>query len=145
MAEKMKEINAFINDDYAGLDAGDLEFYYGYEVTYCSEHGYGPSNKCDQYECDDVEWCFTVTKKGKKVYRIPSSRMPVDRNSDPVIYLLAGIGMYLAKSERKKRKSKMRRPKNKNCPKQPDGAPEPTKPLCKKCDKSSPDKKKRKK
>jgi len=112
----MKEVNTFINDDYAGLDAGDLEFYYGYEVTYCPEHGYGPDEVCDEVcnDCDDVDWCFTVHKKGKEVFKVHASKMPVEEDSEPVGYLLAGIGMYLAKSERKKKRKKMSKKKKTN-------------------------------
>lgn len=73
----------YYSDDYAGLKAGDLDFYYGYEVE---EKG---------------EWCFQV-KKGEVVLvtlttsEIQSVSDPFQLD-DPKDFLLAGIGMFLAK------------------------------------------------
>jgi len=96
----MSKIETFINDDYAALDVGDLEFYYGYESTYCSKHGHGSENGCE--DCDDLEWCFVVFKKGKLIFKKRQSQLPVAANSDPVVFLLAGIGSYLLDKKRKK-------------------------------------------
>ena len=93
----MTDINTFVNDDYAALDTPDIDFYYGYESTYCSEHGYGPDDECPDDDCDDVtEWCFVVTRKGKEIFKRRSSEIPVEEGSEPVRFLLAGIGLYLA-------------------------------------------------
>ena len=77
------QVEQYYSDDYAGLDAGNLKFYYGYEVV-------------DEKTSD---WCFQVKKNGKEVYRLTETeiRESVDtRQLDSMQdYLLAGIGIWL--------------------------------------------------
>lgn len=101
----MKEI--YTASDYAGLKIGTLEFYYGYEQTYCKEHGRGGFPHGHQCDCDDTEWCFVVWsdyKKGKEILYYTRSQIekwyeyasPELDRGEQEYWLLAGIGMYLA-------------------------------------------------
>ena len=79
-----KEI--YYSDDYAGLDAGDLRFYYGYEVTL-------------QVDDEDEEWCFNVVKDGKEVFCKTTSQLEEFVKECPYRdvrdYLMAGIALWL--------------------------------------------------
>lgn len=79
-----KEI--YYSDDYAGLDAGDLRFYYGYEVT-------------KQIDDEDEEWCFNVLKDGIEVFCKTTTEIEQSVKDCPFRdvrdYLLAGICMWL--------------------------------------------------
>lgn len=70
------------SDDYAVLMSGNLNFYYGYEVT------------------DDADdWCFQVKKNGEEIFKI--SMNYIMKNVDnrqldsPKDFLIAGIGIWL--------------------------------------------------
>ena len=92
--------------DYAGLRAGDLSFYYGYERIYCSRHdhaGVQDSPSCThdnnaENDCDnDAEWCF-VAKKGDKeiaTYTQGDLESLVDNEDSTRAYLLAGIARMI--------------------------------------------------
>lgn len=77
------QVEQYYSDDYAGLNSGNLKFYYGYEVI--------------DGLTDD--WCFQVKKDGKEVYRV--TRKKIEESIDnrqldkPQDYLIAGIGMWL--------------------------------------------------
>jgi len=96
----MAKIEAYFNDDYAGLETKTYNFYFGYEVTKCKKH-----KRCCQDEmkdddsCDDSEWCFSVTtKKGKRLMTVSVSEMEKNvknfKGGQPVEYLLVGIGLF---------------------------------------------------
>lgn len=70
-------IDVYTSDDYAGLSLGNLHFYYGYEVT------------------EDDEWCFTVTKGDRELFKMPMSKLHPEKDEVPFWYLVAGIGHYL--------------------------------------------------
>lgn len=93
-----KEIRAYRASDYAGLEFGDLKFYFGYEETVCPKHGreYGA---CVEAECDRGEWAFVVRKNGKEVFCVPESKLRklTDEEIDePEQGLVVGIGHYLS-------------------------------------------------
>ncbi len=80
------QVEQYYSDDYAGLDAGNLKFYYGYEVV---------------DEEDKDMWCFQVKKDGKEIHRITKNQIDkfvanTDQLDDVRDYLIAGIGMYMA-------------------------------------------------
>ena len=90
--EKFK-IDTWSASDYAGLDTGDLHFYYGYEYTKCPEHG---SQDCSRkVNCEKAEWAFIVTKNQKEVMRLGQSEISPEEGQDMQFYLLMGIGHYL--------------------------------------------------
>jgi len=80
------QINVGCSDDYASLDSGKYEFYYGYEVIY---------NEND----DDSEWCFQVKEQGKEIMKIPTSEIIKQSGNSlldyPRDFLIAGIGIWL--------------------------------------------------
>ena len=77
------QVENYYSDDYAGLISGNLNFYYGYEVT-------DPK--------DEDMWCFQVKKHGEVVYTVTTkeieSSVGVRQLNDVRDYLIAGIGMY---------------------------------------------------
>lgn len=76
------QVEQYYSDDYAGLDSGNLRFYYGYEET-----------------SKNLEWNFVVLKNGTEVFRRGQSEIEKsvkdDQLDDVRDYLIAGIGMYL--------------------------------------------------
>lgn len=77
------QVEQYYSDDYAGLESGNLKFYYGYEVE-------DPLTE---------DWCFQVKKDGKEIYRATRSKIEESVNNRqldmPQDYLIAGIGMWL--------------------------------------------------
>lgn len=77
------QVEQYYSDDYAGLESGNLKFYFGYEVE----------------DPETGEWCFQVKKHGNEIYRITSKEIESTTNNrqleNPQDYLIAGIGMWL--------------------------------------------------
>lgn len=77
------QVEQYYSDDYAGLESGNLKFYYGYEVE-------DPLTE---------DWCFQVKKDGNEIYRATRSKIEESVNNRqldmPQDYLIAGIGMWL--------------------------------------------------
>ena len=93
--------------DYAGLRAGEWQFYYGYERVYCPRHAHAgaqDSTSCQhdnnaENDCDnDTEWCFVAKKGDKEIATyIKSDLESLVRFEDSTAhYLLAGIARMLA-------------------------------------------------
>lgn len=80
-------MDVYTSDDYCGLESGKYKFYFGYEETFCEEHG--------TESCDDSEWAFTAQVDDKEVMRIPKSKLHPTKDEVPFWYLVAGIGMFL--------------------------------------------------
>jgi hypothetical protein len=76
--EHVSGIEVYTSDDYCGLTTKNISFYFGYEVT-----------------DENDEWCFTVTKNGKKFMKIPKTKLHPEQREEPFWYLIAGIGHYL--------------------------------------------------
>ena len=76
----------YYSDDYAGLNAGDLRFYYGYEVI-------------KKFDNEDEEWCFNVVKDDKEIFCKPTSELQQYVKDCPKRdvrdFLLAGISLWL--------------------------------------------------
>jgi len=76
------QVEEYHSDDYAGLESGNLKFYFGYE------------------EIDEKteEWCFVAKKDNKEILRIPQSELNKKCKNMldmPQDYLIFGIGIYL--------------------------------------------------
>lgn len=87
-------LDVYVNDDYVGAIMNGLKFYYGYEETYCEHHG------AETCECEDTEWCFTVTLDDKELLRLRRSEIEektATKLEEPVHYLLLGIMIFLSK------------------------------------------------
>lgn len=67
--------------DYAGLSAGGVEFYFGYEETL------------------DEEWCFVAKERGEETLRLPQSKLGVKDRWDVQANLLAGIGEWIERRQ----------------------------------------------
>lgn len=80
-----KTTDFYIAGDYAGLSAGDLEFYYGYEFG--------------KTEDGEELWGFRAKKNGKVILEIPSEDVP-DR-FEVVERLLDGMAKYLLQEQGK--------------------------------------------
>lgn len=102
MKEKPRSYEA---SDYAGLQGGDWEFYYGYETIFCPKHSvYGPqdSSSCaydnnGNEECDgQVEWCFVAKQRGEILGWYPQSKLEKLAGGDQMShYLMAGIALLV--------------------------------------------------
>jgi len=77
------QVEQYYSDDYAGLNTGNLKFYYGYEVE-------DPLTE---------EWCFQVKQDDREIYRATRSKIEESANNwqldTPKDYLIVGIGMWL--------------------------------------------------
>jgi putative hemolysin len=87
----------YASDDYAGLETGDLSFYYGYEETHCNDHG-GDMVACEDNDCDEAEWCFTVRGDGGNILmKKTSSELDPTREYeyDMNKMLILGMGEFI--------------------------------------------------
>ena len=85
-------LDVYSSDDYAGMVSPRFAFYFGYERTFCPNHGNDA-----QCGCDENEWCFTVRHRGEEVARYTQLELDeVVKTDEPYEYLLVGIGWYLA-------------------------------------------------
>lgn len=96
-------MNAYTNDDYAGLDMGDIKFYYGYEETHCNTHG-ADSGACEEDGCDEQEWCFVARGKGGKIL-LKATRSELDPTGEHEYnmtnMLLLGMGRFIKEISKK--------------------------------------------
>jgi hypothetical protein len=87
----------YSNDDYAGMTIGQLEFYYGYEVTKCLKHPNKSEEYCEEKECER-EWCFEVSLRDKSIWIISKSELkkknPETSLYSPIQFLVAGVETY---------------------------------------------------
>jgi hypothetical protein len=67
----------YSSSDYAGLEGGDMAFYYGYEKT--NEAG---------------EWLFVARQKGKVVMQYTADDLDETDHTECTDVLLAGIAKY---------------------------------------------------
>ena len=88
----MSKTRTYSASDYAGLVTPHVEFYYGYEKTWCPDHNHGP---CPE-DCDKAEWCFTADFGGEHI-AIPVSNLSVEDKWNCQTCLLAGIAAILTK------------------------------------------------
>jgi hypothetical protein len=84
MNERDPRLRVSLSNDYAVLRAGNLTYYYGYEVT------------ADE---DGDEWCFEVKQDEHRIALFPRSQIAAAAGlctwEAPERYLLAGIGLLL--------------------------------------------------
>jgi hypothetical protein len=81
-------MNVYRASDYAGLEAGNMKFYYGYERTTCPIHGADREACCEAYT-----WAFVAWKNGVEVMRLSSSALHKEYR-DPEVMLMLGIARY---------------------------------------------------
>lgn len=92
---KRTGIDVYTSDDYCGLEANGVSFYYGYEVTMCPVNSHKNSDDCYEKNCEKREWCFVATEKDKEVMKLTKSQLHPEEEEEPFWYLIAGIGHYL--------------------------------------------------
>ena len=83
-------VEVSVASDYAvmTIDGGRLKFYYGYERTWCQEHG-------NDSQCDcGTSWCFTVERSGTEVARMIHEDLGCSDMFDVQKNLLLGIGYH---------------------------------------------------
>lgn len=93
------------SDDYAYMECGKWEFYYGYEETV-------PPN-CDGDSDEDYEWAFVIRETdGTEVLRMSTSEISKEIGKrqyerpcedSPSETLLAGIGLWLSQKDKKEK------------------------------------------
>lgn len=84
-----KEISTCHASDYAGLSAGELDFYYGYEFG--------------RTEDDEEIWGFRAMRGKEVVLDIPCDDKDKEK-FDVIQKLLEGIGEYMLQQQRAERK-----------------------------------------
>lgn len=76
------QVKQYYSDDYAGLESGNLKFYYGYEVV-----------------DENDNWCFQVRESGEVIFKISRPEIEKSLKYSQLYtcndYLIAGIGMWL--------------------------------------------------
>ena len=89
--------HAYSSGDYAGVSTKDgLNLYYGYERTFCPDHGKDNENACYEDGCDQSEWCFVATLEGKEFVRWSESEFAQGENPPmPSDFLLLGIAKFI--------------------------------------------------
>ena len=88
----MRKPSSYEASDYAGLVTDNAKFYYGYEDTWCPEHGFSPD--C---ECDNKDWVFAAEIEGRDPIRIPFRKLGAEDRFECRDCLLMGIGWVLTK------------------------------------------------
>ena len=89
------KIEVNISGDYAVLDVGDLQFYYGYEHVWCrTNRSFMP--KCFDDECSN-DWAFSVTRNRKIIAEFRRSTDLDEFNVEA--QLIYGLGQFIAKLE----------------------------------------------
>lgn len=102
----MTNTHIYEASDYAGIEAGDYKFYYGYERVFCPTHhvmDVQDSPNCEydnnsENDCDgNTEWCFVAFSKEKIVawYSTSDLESLVKEGEGTAHYLLAGIAKML--------------------------------------------------
>lgn len=86
----------FVNDDYIGLDVGDLSFYYGYEVTTCPHKADADYHSCEVDDCDP-EWCFQLKRNKQVIVTIPTSQLNARDKFSVTENLLSAIGLCISR------------------------------------------------
>ena len=87
----MKEDTFYVSSDYAGLSAGNVRFYYGYEKLIPVE---AESDDDDEY-AHGTKWAFVAWENGEELFRFSAADLGVD-DWECVHVLLAGIARYFS-------------------------------------------------
>lgn len=101
--ESKNKVSFFLSDDYAGCSAGDIEFYFGYEVTKCPVKSHKTEEDCYKHNCEKREWVFQVTKKEKVVFEMLESELTYPESEAIEAKLIVGIMHYLNSLDKKKK------------------------------------------
>jgi hypothetical protein len=93
--EAKNKVSVYGSDDYVGANAGDMHFYFGYEVTKCPVKSHKTDDDCYQKDCDKREWVFQVTKCDKVVFEMLDSEIAYPQADDIERKLIVGMAHYI--------------------------------------------------
>lgn len=85
--------------DYAGLEAGSLKFYYGYERVICPVHGFHDQPYCPKNEEQETEWAFVAYNNKRVLATYGRNELDnlINDSESTAEYMLAGIAMLIDK------------------------------------------------
>jgi hypothetical protein len=93
--EKITNVSVYGSDDYIGANAGNISFYFGYEITKCPIKSHKTDDDCYQKDCDKREWMFQVTKNDKVIFEMLDSELSYPESDDIERKLILGIVHYI--------------------------------------------------
>ncbi len=93
--EANTEVSVYGSDDYVGASAGDISFYFGYEVTKCPIKSHKTDDDCYEKSCDKREWVFQVTKGEVVVFEMLDSEISYPEADDIERKLIIGMAHYI--------------------------------------------------
>jgi len=84
----------FRSDDYVGATIAGINFYYGYEYTYCKKHGIQLQTLCD---CADSEWLAVAMTNDNVLLAMTADEIEKEKEvviDEPPDYLLTFIELF---------------------------------------------------
>lgn len=93
--ELKNKVSVYGSDDYVGCSAGDIEFYFGYEITKCPTKSHKTEDDCERNNCDKREWVFQVTNNGNVVFEMLDSELSYPESDDIERKLILGMAHYI--------------------------------------------------
>ena len=93
--EKNNNVSVYGSDDYIGASAGDISFYFGYEVTRCPIKSHKTEDDCYEKDCDKREWVFQVEKDDKVVFEMLDSELSYPESDSIERNLIVGMAHYI--------------------------------------------------
>lgn len=93
--ESKTGVTVYGSDDYVGASAGDVSFYFGYEVTRCPVKSHKDDDDCYEHDCEKREWVFQVQKDGKTVFEILDSEISYPEADNIERKLIVGMAHYI--------------------------------------------------
>jgi len=93
--ESGNKVSVYGSDDYVGASAGDLSFYFGYEVTRCPIKSHKTDDDCYEKDCDKREWVFQVTKNDDVVFEMLDSEISYPEADDIERKMIIGMAHYI--------------------------------------------------
>lgn len=100
--EKTTKVSVYGSDDYVGASAGDISFYFGYEVTKCPIKSHKDDDDCYQADCEKREWVFQVTNNDKVVFEMLDNELSYPESDDIERKLIVGMAHYIKSLPMKK-------------------------------------------
>ena len=93
--EKRTNIWGYSSSDYAGCEAGDYVFYFGYEATECPIKSHKDSDDCEEADCSKREWCFTTHKNKVEIVRWRESEFSYSQANSIEMKLILGMAKFI--------------------------------------------------
>lgn len=93
--EFKNNLSVYGSDDYVGCNVGNLQFYFGYEVTKCPIKSHKTEEDCYDKGCDRREWMFQVTENDKVIFEMLDSELTYPESDYIERKLILGMGHYI--------------------------------------------------